>query len=132
MTSELLQACEALKRDTGGRKVLICSAEGDVLVHLGEAGTLDEEATDVVAEALADAIVKGGESRATSHELNVPLPSGLAVYATSLGPRAALGVLYDAATNTERIERQIRHARALLLKCLPSESGPSESGPSAS
>jgi hypothetical protein len=44
-SADLAEICQQLVRDSGGRKVLLCSAEGEVLAHAGvegSSGTLDE------------------------------------------------------------------------------------------
>jgi hypothetical protein len=122
MGTELFEVCEQLRRDAGGRKVMVCSADGEVLVHAGEAGALDEDTGDAVASVVADVIAAAAGGQPTD-DVAATLPRGLAVCAAPLGARAALVVLFDAAGSLERVRVKMRRARELLVKMLPSENG---------
>jgi hypothetical protein len=124
--TELFEICEQLARDAGGRKVMVCGSDGDVLAHAGEAGLLDEATADALAGLVGDVI--DGAAAAPSQELVIALPSrGLQACGAAVGTRAALLVVFDATTQVERVRAKVRRARELLGKSLPDESGPAAS-----
>jgi hypothetical protein len=138
-SADLTEICEQLVRDSGGRKVLLCSAEGEVLAHAaqeGSTGSLDEATGDALAQLIADVVEgagEGGRVPATKDlvaSLPAGLPGGLSACATAVGAKAALVVVFDSRTTTlERVRLKVRRARDVLSKSLPAE--PSAEKPSS-
>jgi predicted regulator of Ras-like GTPase activity (Roadblock/LC7/MglB family) len=122
MESELYEICDQLRRDAGGRKVMICGSDGEVTVHAGDAGAFDEETGEAVASVVADVLV-GASGGQPSEDVVAVLPRALSVCAAPLGTRAVLVVLYDAASSIDRVRVKMRRAREQLLKVLPSDAG---------
>jgi hypothetical protein len=130
-STDLIEICQQLVRDSGGKKVLVCSADGDVLAHAGQegsAGTLDDATGEALAQLIADVVegaAAGGRVPATKDlvaSLPGALPGGLSACATSIGARAALVVIFDGrATTIDRVRLKVRRARDLLGKSLPVE-----------
>jgi hypothetical protein len=129
---ELFEVCEQLGRDASARKVMVCDAEGEVLAHAGEAGTLDESAAEAIATLVADVIagVSTGQFP-PAEDLVARLPAdrghALSVCAAPIGTLAALLVIFDERTSIERVRQKMRRARSLLEKSLPTEKGPTAS-----
>jgi predicted regulator of Ras-like GTPase activity (Roadblock/LC7/MglB family) len=123
MESELHEICTQLHRDTGGTKVLLVGKEGEVLAHAGDAGVLDEETGDALAQVAADAIAlahaTGAANSGEMPELQASLPRGLNACATALGDRAALVVVFGERTTLDRVRMKMRRARERLFKNLP-------------
>lgn len=138
-SSDLADICQQLVRDSGGRKVLVCGAEGEILAHAGQegsTGTLDEATGEAVAQLIADVVegaTAGARVPATKDlvaSLPAGLPGGLSACATSIGAKAALVVIFDGRTTTlERVRLKVRRARDLIAKSLPIE--PSAEKPSS-
>ncbi|MDB4968182.1 MAG: hypothetical protein JWN44_3871 [Myxococcales bacterium] len=136
---DLTDICQQLVRDAGGRKVLLCSVEGEVLAHAGaegSSGSLDEATGDAVAQLIADVVegaADGGRVPATKDlvaSLPGGLPGGLSACATAVGAKAALVVIFDGrATTLDRVRLKVRRAREVLGKSLPAE--PSAEKPSS-
>jgi hypothetical protein len=120
MGSELYEICEQLRRDAGGKKVMVCNSDGEVLVHAGEAGALDDDTGEAVAGVVADVIAAAAGGQPTD-DVAATLPKSLAVCVAPLGPRAALVMLYDSGASLERVRVKMRRARDVLLKILPAE-----------
>ena len=130
-SADLIEICQQLVRDSGGRKVLVCSTDGEILAHAGQegsTGTLDEPTGEAVAQLIADVVegaTAGARVPATKDlvaSLPGGLPGGLSACATSIGARAALVVIFDGrATTLERVRLKVRRARDLLGKSLPLE-----------
>lgn len=129
--SDLIEICQQLVRDSGGRKVLVCSTDGEVLAHAGQegsTGTIDEPTGEAVAQLIADVVegaAAGARVPATKDlvaSLPGGLPGGLSACATSIGSKAALVVLFDGRTTTlDRVRLKVRRARDLIAKSLPLE-----------
>jgi len=130
-SADLIEICQQLVRDSGGRKVLVCSTDGEILAHAGQGGstgTLDEPTGEAVAQLIADVVegaAAGGRVPATKDlvaSLPGGLPGGLSACATSIGARAALVVLFDGrGTTLDRVRLKVRRARDLIAKSLPLE-----------
>jgi len=130
-SADLTEICQQLVRDSGGRKVLVCSADGEVLAHAGREGslgTLDDATGEALAQLIADVVegaAAGGRVPATRDlvaSLPAGLPGGLSACATAIGGKAALVVIFDGrATTLERVRLKVRRARELLQKSLPVE-----------
>jgi hypothetical protein len=126
-SADLTEICQQLVRDSGGKKVMLVSTEGEVLAHAGGTGALDEPTGDVLAQLVAD-VVEGAAARrvpATKDLVaSVPggLPGGLSACATAVGAKAALIVVFDGNTTTlDRVRLKVRRAREILGKSLPVE-----------
>ena len=135
-SADLTELCQQLARDSGGKKVLLCSAEGEVLAHAGqEKGTLDEATGEALAQLIADVVEGATEGRVPATKdlvASVPggLPGGLSACATAIGAKAALVVIYDGKSATaERVRLKVRRAREALGKLLAVE--PSAEKPSS-
>jgi hypothetical protein len=134
-SADLAEICHQLSRDSGGRKVMLVGADGEVIAHAGATGTLDEETGDAIAQLLADVVdgVQEGRVPATKDLVaSVPggLPGGLSACATAVADKAFLVVVFDSRTTTlERVRLKVRRARDLLSKSLPTQS-PAEKPPS--
>lgn len=138
-SADLADICQQLVRDSGGRKVLVCGAEGEILAHAGQegsTGTLDEATGEAVAQLIADVVegaTAGARVPATKDlvaSLPAGLPGGMSACATSIGAKAALVVIFDGRTTTlERVRLKVRRARDLIAKSLPIE--PSAEKPSS-
>jgi hypothetical protein len=130
-SADLTEICQQLVRDAGGKKVLLCDAEGEVLAHAGQegaTGTLDDATGDALAQLIADVFegaAAGGRVPATKDLVaSVPgaLPGGLSACATAVGAKAALVVVFDGrATTLDRVRLKVRRAREILVKSLPVE-----------
>ena len=133
-SSDLIEICQQLVRDSGGRKVLVCSTDGEILAHAGpegpegKAGTIDDATGDTLAQLIADVVegaAAGGRVPATKDlvaSLPGGLPGGLSACATSIGGKAALVVIFDGRTTTlDRVRLKVRRARDLIAKSLPLE-----------
>jgi hypothetical protein len=130
-SADLIEICQQLLRDSGGRKVLVCSTDGEILAHAGQegsTGTIDEATGEAVAQLIADVVegaAAGARVPATKDlvaSLPGGLPGGLSACATSIGARAALVVLFDGrATTLDRVRLKVRRARDLIAKSLPLE-----------
>src|SRR5262245_55878125 len=115
--SELDDVCEKLLRDAGARKVMVFSAEGELLAHVGAMGSLDEPTSDAVAALVAEVMsgtTQGGEGLARM--------GALSACVTLASSHAALVVVFEEATSAERVRQKMRRARELLEKSLPGES----------
>src|SRR5213082_1494499 len=100
-SADLTEICQQLVRDSAGRKVLVCSADG---VEGAATGARVPATKDLVAS------LPGG------------LPGGLSACATSIGSKAALVVIFDGRTATlDRVRLKVRRARDLIAKSLPLE-----------
>lgn len=106
-SGDLTDICQQLVRDSGGRKVLVCSTEGEVLAHAGaegSSGTLDEATGEAVAQLVADVVegaAQGARVPATKDlvaSLPGGLPGGLSACATAIAAKAALLVVFDGRT----------------------------------
>ena len=138
-SADLADICQQLVRDSGGRKVLVCGAEGEILAHAGQegsTGTLDDATASPVAQLIADVVegaTAGARVPATKDlvaSLPAGLPGGMSACATSIGAKAALVVIFDGRTTTlERVRLKVRRARDLIAKSLPIE--PSAEKPSS-
>ena len=136
---DLTEIGHQLVRDSGGKKVLLCSVEGEVLADAGaegSSGSLDDATGDAVAQLIADVVegaAEGGRVPATKDlvaSLPAGLPGGLSACATAIGAKAALVVIFDGRhTTLERVRLKVRRARDVLSKSLPSE--PSAEKPSS-
>ena len=122
METELFEICEQLRRDAGGKKVMVCGSDGEVTVHAGEAGAFDDETGDAVASVVADVLL-GASSGQPSEDVMAVLPRALSVCAAPLGTRAVLVIVYDTVTSIDRVRVKMRRAREQILKILPSEAG---------
>lgn len=130
-SADLTEICQQLVRDSGGRKVLVCSTEGEVLAHAGaegSSGTLDEPTGEAVAQLVADVVegaAQGARVPATKDlvaSLPGGLPGGLSACATAIAAKAALVVVFDGRTTTlDRVRLKVRRARDLIAKSLPVE-----------
>lgn len=124
MASDLFDACEKLQRDAGGRKVMLCGPEGEVLAHAGAEGVIDDGAAEalaqVVADVLSDAAADNGR-KTSIEERVVVVARGLSACAAPVGGRAVLIVLFDGSTTLERVRLKMRRARESVLKILPGE-----------
>jgi hypothetical protein len=128
-SADLTEICQQLARDSGGKKVLVCSTDGEVLAHAGQegsTGTLDDATGEALAQLIADVVegaAAGGRVPATKDlvaSLPGGLPGGLSACATSIGARAALVVIFDGRTTTlDRVRLKVRRARDLIAKSLP-------------
>jgi hypothetical protein len=130
-SADLIDICNQLHDDAGGRKVMLLRADGEVLAHVGAVGALDEATGDALAQLLADVVAGAANGRLPATKdlvatLPGGLPGGLSACATAIGARAALVVVFDQATTLERVRIKIRRARELLLKSLPDEDAPSD------
>ena len=141
MDSELSQACDRLLTEAGGRKVLVCDHEGEILAHAGDYGLFADEAQDALAAPVADALTAamGAPSPRTGTELGASFALGkdagdglLRACITVLGTRGVLVVVYDQRTSLERVRIKMRRAREVVTRHLPSENGPADSTPVAS
>jgi hypothetical protein len=138
-SADLIEICQQLVRDSGGRKVLVCSVEGEVLAHAGaegSSGLLDEATGEAVAQLVADVVegaAQGARVPATKDlvaSLPGGLPGGLSACATAIAAKAALVVVFDGRTTTlDRVRLKVRRARDLIAKSLPIE--PSAEKPSS-
>jgi hypothetical protein len=124
--SELDDVCDKLLAEAGARKVMVCSAEGEMLAHAGALGALDEPTTDAIAKLVTDVL----KAPATSDTTNdAPSRAGtLFACAASVAGQAALVVLFEERASPERVRAKMRRARDLLEKSLPGESKRNESG----
>jgi hypothetical protein len=130
-SADLTDICQQLVRDSGGRKVLVCSTDGEILAHAGQegsTGTIDEPTGEAVAQLIADVVegaTAGARVPATKDlvaSLPGGLPGGLSACATSIGAKAALVVVFDGRTTTlDRVRLKVRRARDLIAKSLPLE-----------
>lgn len=134
-STDLMELCQQLARDSGGLKVMLVSFEGEVLAHAGgdkPTGAIDEPTGEAVAQLIADVVE--GASAAPGPRLpatkdlvaSLPggLPGGLSACATAIGEKAALVVIFDGKTTTlDRVRLKIRRAREVLGKSLPVEPG---------
>jgi hypothetical protein len=130
-SGDLADICAQLVRDSGGKKVLVCATDGEVLAHAGQegsTGTIDEATGEALAQLIADVVegaAAGGRVPATKDlvaSLPGGLPGGLSACATSIGGKAALVVIFDGRTTTlDRVRLKVRRARELLGKSLPVE-----------
>jgi len=130
-SADLTDICQQLVRDSGGRKVLVCSTDGEILAHAGQegsTGTIDEPTGEAVAQLIADVVegaTTGARVPATKDlvaSLPGGLPGGLSACATSIGAKAALVVVFDGRTTTlDRVRLKVRRARDLIAKSLPLE-----------
>ena len=130
-SADLTDICQQLVRDSGGRKVLVCSTDGEILAHAGQegsTGTIDEPTGVAVAQLIADVVegaAAGARVPATKDlvaSLPGGLPGGLSACATSIGAKAALVVVFDGRTTTlDRVRLKVRRARDLIAKSLPVE-----------
>ena len=120
MAEGLYEVCEKLLRDAGGRKVMVCSSEGDVLAHAGSTGALDDATGEAVASLVGDVIngAQAGQFPPTD-DVVATLQNSLTVCAAPIGTRAALVVLFDNATSLDRVRTKMRRARDVLMKTLP-------------
>jgi hypothetical protein len=134
-SADLAEICHQLTRDSGGRKVMLVGADGEVLAHAGATGTLDEETGEAIAQLIADVVdgIQEGRVPATKDLVaSVPggLPGGLSACATAVGDKAFLVVVFDSRTTTlDRVRLKVRRARELLGKSLPAQP-PAEKPPS--
>jgi hypothetical protein len=128
-SADLTEICQQLIRDSGGKKVMLVGADGEVLAHAGVTGALDEATADALAQLIADVFEGATEGRVPATKdlvASVPggLPGGLSACATAVGDKASLVVVFDGRTATlERVRLKIRRARELLGKSLPSDAG---------
>jgi predicted regulator of Ras-like GTPase activity (Roadblock/LC7/MglB family) len=134
-SADLSEICAQLQRDSGGKKVMLCSAEGEVLAHAGNTGALDERVGEALAQLIADVVEGATSGRVPATQdlvASVPggLPGGLSACATAIADKAALVVLFDTATSLGRVRLKIRRARELLLKSLPLEPAAGKPDPS--
>ena len=130
-SADLIDICQQLVRDSGGRKVLVCSTDGEVLAHAGQegaTGTIDDETGEALAQLIADVVegaAAGARVPATKDlvaSLPAGLPGGMSACATSIGGKAALVVIFDGrATTLDRVRLKVRRARELIAKSLPVE-----------
>lgn len=130
-SADLADICLQLVRDSGGKKVLVCATDGEVLAHAGQegsTGTIDEATGEAVAQLIADVVegaAAGARVPATKDlvaSLPGGLPGGLSACATSIGAKAALVVIFDGRTTTlDRVRLKVRRARDLIAKSLPIE-----------
>lgn len=125
-SADLMEICQQLVRDSGGKKVMVVSVEGEVLAHAGATGTLDEPTGDALAQLLAEVVEGAAGGRVPAPKdlvASLPgLPGGLSACATAVGADAALLVLFDGrATTLERVRLKVRRAREILVKTLPLE-----------
>jgi hypothetical protein len=136
MDSELFDICAQLQRDSGCKKVMVCGQEGEVLAHAGERGVLDDAAADALASIVVDAMHPQPPGPAPRPELpgdvQVTLPNGMTACAAPLADKAALVVVFDAATTLDRVRIKMRRARDRLVKSLPGLGETSGSTPSKS
>jgi hypothetical protein len=126
-----------LFRDSGGKKVMLCNAEGEVLAHAGAVGAIDDATGDALAQLIAEVVHGATEGRVPATKdlvATVPggLPGGLSVCATAIEGRAALVVVFDSATTLDRVRLKVRRARELLGKSLPRDAAASDSKPEPS
>jgi hypothetical protein len=134
-SADLTEICHQLSRDSGGRKVMLVGADGEILAHAGATGSLDDETGDVIAQLVADVVegIQEGRVPATKDLVaSVPggLPGGLSACATAIADKAYLVVTFDSrATTLDRVRLKIRRARELLSKSLPIQA-PAEKPPS--
>lgn len=133
-SADLTEICHQLVRDSGGKKVMLVSFEGEVLAHAAHdkptAPTMIDEPTgEALAQLIADVVegVRGGRVPATKDlvaSLPGGLPGGLSVCATAIRDKAALVVIFDGnVTTLGRVRIKISRARELLAKALPGEPG---------
>jgi hypothetical protein len=130
-SADLTEICQQLARDSGGKKVMLVSFEGEVLAHAGhdKPAAIDEPTGEALAQLIADVVdgVRGGRVPATKDlvaSLPGGLPGGLSVCATAIGEKAALVVIFDGnVTTLGRVRIKISRARELLGKALPGEPG---------
>ena len=129
-SADLIEICHQLVRDSGGRKVILCSTEGEVLAHAaheGATGALDEALGEAIAQLIADVVAGATEGRVPATKdlvASLPggLPGGLSACATAVGAKAALVVIFDGkATTLDRVRLKVRRARDLIAKSLPLE-----------
>lgn len=124
-SADLTEICQQLVRDSGGRKVMLVSTEGEVLAHAGGTGALDEPIGEALAQLIADVVEAGAAGRVPAPKdlvASLPgLPGGMSACATAVGATAALVVLFDGSTTLERVRLKIRRAREILGKSLPVE-----------
>jgi len=124
--SELDDVCDKLLVEAGARKVMVCSAEGEMLAHAGALGALDEVTTDAIAKLVTDVL-----KSAAPAETPAETPSRAGTFyacAASVAGQAALVVLFEERASPERVRAKMRRARDLLEKSLPGESKRNESG----
>lgn len=129
MTNELPDVCDKLQRDAGARKVMVCSADGEVLGHAGVTGVLDDGVSEAIAQLVADVIQQAatlGQVPGTD-DIVVTLRGTLQACAAAAGPRAALVVIFDGSTSLDRVRQKMRRARTVLEKSL--EQPKKEKGP---
>ena len=126
-SADLAEICAQLQRDSGGKKVMLCSAEGEVLAHAGSTGALGESVGEALAQLIADVVEGATSGRVPATKdlvaaLPGGLPGGLSACATAIADKAALVVLFDTGTTTlDRVRLKIRRARELLVKSLAVE-----------
>jgi hypothetical protein len=123
MSSDLIEVCEKLLRDAGSRKVMLCSAEGEVLAHAGSTGALEDSNTDAVAQLIADVIQQSAKVGQIpgADDIVVTLKSTLQACAAPVGALAAVVVLFDGSTTLERVRTKMRRARTVLEKSLAAQ-----------
>jgi hypothetical protein len=132
-SADLTDVCQQLVRDAAGKKVLLCTVEGEVLAHAGQegaAGALDDATGEALAQLIADVVegsAPGGTVRVPATKdlvASLPggLPGGLSACATAVGSKAVLVVVFDGrATTLDRVRLKVRRARDVLGKSLPVE-----------
>jgi hypothetical protein len=126
VSADLAEICAQLQRDSGGKKVMLCSAEGEILAHAGSAGSLDERVGESLAQLIADVVEGATSGRVPATKdlvASLPggLPGGLSACATAVADKAALVVLFDTTTTLDRVRLKIRRAREVLVKSLAVE-----------
>jgi hypothetical protein len=114
--SELDDVCEKLLRDAGARKVMVCTAEGEMLAHAGALGSLDDPTSDAVATLVAEVMAGSTQSE------GLVRMGALSASVATVSGNAALVVLFEEAASAERVRQKMRRARDLLEKSLPGES----------
>jgi len=120
--SELDDVCDKLLRDAGARKVMVCSAEGEMLAHAGQLGALDELASETIAKLVTDVLTgdPAGDALARAGTFSA--------CAASVAGQAALVVLFAEGVRPDQVRAKMRRARDVLEKSLPAESKRNESG----
>jgi hypothetical protein len=116
---DLFEICEQLQRDAGARKVMVCSTEGHVLSHAGEAGALDDASGEAIAQLVVD-VIHGAQAGQfpPAEDLVAKLPLELTVCAAPIGTQAAVVVIFDDSTSLERVRTKMRRARSQIEKSL--------------
>src|SRR5438067_8777009 len=95
VSADLAEICAQLQRDSGGKKVMLCSAEGEVLAHAGGVGSVDERVGEALAQLIADVVEGATSGRVPATKdlvASLPggLPGGLSACATAVADKAAL------------------------------------------